>query len=50
MHQAEEILAKDMPIIPLYFYTDLYLKSDKLEGFYTSPLGFKFFTNVSVKE
>lgn len=50
MHQAEDLLAKDMPIIPLYFYTDLYLKSDKLEGFYTSPLGFKFFTNVSVVE
>lgn len=50
MHQAEDVLAKDMPIIPLYFYTDLYLKSDKLEGFYTSPLGFKFFTNVSVAE
>ncbi len=50
MHQAEDVLAKDMPIIPLYFYTDLYLKSDKLEGFFTSPLGFKFFKFASVKE
>jgi oligopeptide transport system substrate-binding protein len=50
MHQAEAILAEDMPIIPLYFYTDLYLKSDKLQGFYTSPLGFKYFMYTSVAE
>jgi oligopeptide transport system substrate-binding protein len=47
MHQAEDILAQDMPIIPLYFYTDLYLKSDKLQGFYSSPLGYKFFMYAS---
>jgi len=49
MHQAEEILAEEVPIIPLYFYTDLYLKSDKLEGFYSSPLGYKYFMYTSVK-
>ena len=48
MHQAEDILAEEMPIIPLYFYTDLYLKSDSLEGFYTSPLGFKFFMYTTI--
>lgn len=50
MHQAEDILAKDMPVIPLYFYTDLYMKSDKMEGFYSSPLGFKFFKFVTIAE
>ena len=50
MHQAEAILAKDVPVIPLYFYTDKYLKSDKLQGFYTSPLGFKYFMYTSVAE
>lgn len=50
MHQAEDLLAEDMPIIPIYFYTDLYLKSDKLQGFYTSPLGFKFFMHAYVAE
>lgn len=48
MHQAEAILKKDVPIIPLYFYTDKYLKSDKLEGFYSSPLGYKYFMYTSV--
>ncbi|WP_419725062.1 peptide ABC transporter substrate-binding protein [Terrisporobacter petrolearius] len=50
MHEAEDILAKDMPIIPIYFYTDLYLISDKLEGMYTSPLGYKYFMYCTVTE
>lgn len=49
MHQAEDVLAQDVPIIPIYYYTDLYLKSDKLQGFYSSPLGFKYFMYCSVK-
>ena len=50
MHEAEDLLAKDMPIIPIYFYTDLYLISDKLEGMYTSPLGYKYFMYCTVTE
>lgn len=50
MHQAEDILAEDMPVLPLYFYTDLYLKADKLEGFYSSPLGFKNFMYTTIVE
>lgn len=33
--QAEQILKADTPIIPLYFYTSSYLKSDDLSGVYT---------------
>lgn len=50
MHKAENILKEEMPVIPIYYYTDLYLLSDKLEGFYVSPLGFKFFMYTSVAE
>ena len=50
MHDAEKILGEEMPIIPIYFYTDLYLKADNLEGVYLSPLGFKFFMYTSVTE
>ena len=50
MHEAESILGEEMPIIPLYYYTDLYLKSDKLEGFYTNPLGYKYFMYTSITE
>lgn len=50
MHKAEDILAKDSPVIPLYYYTDLYLISDKLEGMYTSPLGYKYFMYCTINE
>lgn len=50
MHQAEDILGEDLPVIPIYYYTDLFLLSDKLEGFYSSPLGYKFFTKAKPAE
>ena len=50
MHEAEKILGEEMPLIPLYYYTDLMLVSDKLEGFYSSPLGYKYFMYTSVAE
>lgn len=50
MHEAENILAEEMPVVPLYYYTDLMLVSEKLEGFYSSPLGYKFFMYTSVTE
>ena len=48
MHKAEDMLAKESPVVPLYYYTDLYLISDKLEGMYTSPLGYKYFMYLSL--
>lgn len=50
MHKAEDMLAKESPVVPLYYYTDLYLISDKLEGMYTSPLGYKYFMYCSINE
>lgn len=49
MHKAEDILMAEMPQAPIYYYVDIYLKSAKLEGFYSSPLGFKYFMYTSVK-
>jgi oligopeptide transport system substrate-binding protein len=43
MHEAETILGEEMPIIPIYYYTDPYLLSDSLKGMYTSPTGYKYF-------
>lgn len=43
MHEAESILAQDMPVIPLYYYADTYLLSDSLQGMYLNSLGFKYF-------
>ena len=41
LHEAEDILMEEMPVAPLFYYVDLYLKRPNLEGFYSSPLGFR---------
>ncbi|NTW70911.1 MAG: peptide ABC transporter substrate-binding protein [Eubacteriaceae bacterium] len=50
MHEAEDILMAEAPVAPIYFYVDIFLKSPKLEGFYSSPLGYKYFMYSSVTE
>lgn len=42
-HQAEAILMKDMPVIPLYYETRVYLRNPKMKGYYMSPFGFDYF-------
>ncbi len=49
MHEAEDILMEDMPVCPIYYYVDIFLKSEKLDGFYSSPLGYKYFMHAEVK-
>jgi len=48
MHKAEDLLMSTGAICPLYNYTDVYMKSKKMTGFYSSPLGFKYFQNALV--
>ncbi|NLN45585.1 MAG: peptide ABC transporter substrate-binding protein [Clostridiaceae bacterium] len=50
MHAAEDILMEEMPVSPIYYYVDIYMKSAKLEGFYSSPLGYKYFMYCSVTD
>ncbi|MBR0281170.1 MAG: peptide ABC transporter substrate-binding protein [Oscillibacter sp.] len=49
MHAAEDLLMSTGCIAPLYFYTDLYMISDSVTGFYSNPLGFKYFMNCTVE-
>ena len=48
MHQAEDILMETGAICPIYYYTDIYMCSDSIEGFFASPLGFKYFMYASL--
>ncbi|MBQ9086138.1 MAG: hypothetical protein IJY47_03015 [Clostridia bacterium] len=48
MHLAEDILMDTGCIVPLYFYTDLYMIDDSVEGFFSNPLGYKYFMNSTV--
>ena len=48
MHKAEDMLMSTGAIVPVYFYTDLYMLDETVEGFYSIPLGYKFFHNTTV--
>ncbi len=51
MHMAEDMLMATGCIVPLYYYTDLYMLDDSVEGFYSNPLGYKYmmYTKVNGK-
>jgi len=50
MHQAEDLLMGEAPIIPVYYYTDVYVVKDYLKNYYNSPLGFKYFMYATVEK
>lgn len=46
MHQAEDLIFDDWMLCPIYYYVDIFMAKDTLQGWYTSPLGFKTFMYV----
>ena len=48
MHVAEDMLMDTGCLCPLYFYTDLYMIDDSVEGFFSNPLGFKYFMYTTI--
>ncbi len=38
--QAEALLMADAPLVPIYFYTRVYLMSPKVKGWHSNPLGY----------
>lgn len=44
MHLAEDMLMRTGCIVPIYFNTDIYMVDKELDGFFSTPLGYKFFT------
>lgn len=49
LHKAEDILIEDMPIIPIYEYTELICMNKKLKDVNVSPLGYMFFKNAYIE-
>ena len=43
MHEAEDLLMSTGCIVPLYFYTDIYMIDSGVDGFFSNPLGYKYF-------
>ena len=43
MHRAEDLLMSTGCICPIYYYTDTYMISKNVNGFFSNPLGYKYF-------
>ena len=48
MHRAEDLLMSTGCIVPLYFYTDTYMLDDSVHGFFSNPLGYKYFMYTTI--
>jgi len=48
MHQAEDIIFDESMLCPIYYYVDIYLANQKLDGYYSTPLGFKYFMYTTI--
>ena len=43
MHRAEDMLMSTGCICPIYYYTDPYMISNTVNGYFANPLGYKYF-------
>jgi oligopeptide transport system substrate-binding protein len=50
LHDAEQILMTEMPVIPIYYDVRNYVIKDYLKGVYLSPLGFIDFKNATIQK
>ena len=48
MHIAEDMLMATGCLTPVYFYTDIYMIDDAVEGFFSNPLGYKYFMYTTI--
>ena len=49
MHEAEDILMATGAIVPIYYYNDLYMQKETVDGIYANLFGFKFFQYATVE-
>ena len=50
MHIAEDLLMSTGCICPRYFYTDIYMLDDSVHGFFSNPLGYKYFMYCTIEK
>ena len=48
MHMAEDLLMSTGCIVPLYYYTDVFMVDDSIDGFFCNPLGYKYFMYCTI--
>lgn len=49
MHKAEDMIMATGCITPIYYYTDLYMLSKNVKGFFSNPLGYKYFMYCTIE-
>lgn len=49
MHKAEDILMETGCLTPIYYYTDLYMIDKGVKGYFSNPLGYKYFMYCTVE-
>ena len=49
MHVAEDMLMASGCVTPIYYYTDLYMLDSSVQGFFSNPLGYKYFMYCTIK-
>jgi len=50
LHKAQDILMNEMPIIPLFYYSDLFMISEKIIGWEKTAMGVWYFGNADLLE
>lgn len=48
MHLAEDMLMETGCIMPIYYNTDTFMLDKRVEGFYSNPLGYKYFMYTTI--
>ena len=48
MHLAEDLLMETGCLTPIYYYTDIYMLDSGVKGFFSNPLGYKYFMYCTV--
>ncbi len=49
MHKAEDMIMDTGCIVPLYYYTDIFMIDDAVKGFFANPLGYKYFMYTTIE-
>ena len=50
MHLAEDLLMSTGCITPIYYDTDIYMIDSSVHGFYSNPLGYKYFMYTTITD
>ena len=50
MHVAEDMLMATGCICPIYYYTDMYMLDSSVKGFFSNPLGYKYFMYCTIEK